>query len=79
MLDCLNQLNENETDLDKIANASHQFLLANAIKNAERILTECEADGKSFLNEEQRKRKKSFLTKIFYEDSLKMLQQKLLE
>ena len=39
MLDCLNQLDENETDLDKIANTSHQFLLANAIKNAEKILT----------------------------------------
>ena len=27
MVDCLNQLDENETDLDKIAAAFHQFLL----------------------------------------------------
>ena len=58
MLDCLNQLDENETDLDKIANTSHQFLLANAIKNAEKILTECEANRKCFSNEEQWKKKK---------------------
>ena len=76
MVDCLNQLDENET---KIAVGFHQFLLAIAIKNVERILTECKADGKCFLNEEQRNRKKSFLTKIFYEESLKMLKQKLLE
>lgn len=79
MVDCLNQLDENETDLDKIAVGFHQFLLAIAIKNVERILTQCKAHGKCFLNEEQRKRKKSFLTKIFYEESLKMLKQKLLE
>ena len=76
MVDCLNQLDENET---KITVGFHQFLLAIAIKNVERILTECKADGKCFLNEEQRNRKKSFLTKIFYEESLKMLKQKLLE
>ena len=79
MVDCLNQLDENETDLDKIAAAFHQFLLANAIKNVQRILPECEADGKCFLNEEQRKRKKSFLAKIFNKESLEMLKQKLLE
>ena len=78
-LDCLKQLDDNETDLNKIANASHQFLLAYAIKNAEKIITECEADGTCSLNIEQRKRKKSFLINLFYKESLKMLKQKLLE
>ena len=41
MIDCLNQLDDHETDIKKIADASHQFLLANAIKNAKQILKEC--------------------------------------
>lgn len=61
MIDILDELDENETDLDKIAKASHQFLLANAIKNADRVLTKSEEEGKVFFNdEEKRKNKKNF-------------------
>ena len=80
MIDILDELDENETDLDKIAKASHQFLLANAIKNADRVLTKSEEEGKVFFNdEEKRKNKKKFLIKFCFEESFKMLKDKLLE
>ena len=35
MLDCLNEIGDDEKDLHKIAEASHNFLLANAIKKSQ--------------------------------------------
>ena len=79
MIDCLNQLDDNETDIEKIAEVSYQFLLANTIKNAEKILEECETNGKVFYDEEKRKKKKRELTNIFHEESLKLLREHLLQ
>ena len=64
MIDCLNQLDDEETDVDKIANFSHQLLLAAAIKNTEKILKECTEDGKVSLDEEKMKKKKFFSTNL---------------
>ena len=67
MIDILDQLDENETDLDKIVKTSHQFFLANAIKNADRVLTKSKEEGKVFFNdEEKRKNKKKSLIKFFF-------------
>ena len=60
MMDCLNELDDNERDLDKIADVSHKFLWASAIKNANKIIEECLEDGKIFLNDEQKKKKSIF-------------------
>ena len=79
MWNCLDQLEENEIDIEKISNVTHKFLLANAMKNANKIIDECLAEGKIFLNDEQKKKKIDFLIKIFYEHSLNMLKEKLLE
>ena len=66
MIDCLNQLDDEETDVDKIANFSHQLLLAAAIKNTEKILKECTEDGKVSLDEEKMKKKKFFSTNLLW-------------
>ena len=57
MINCLNQLDDHEVDIEKIADASHQFLLANAIKNAKQMLKECEEDGKVFLMKKKERKK----------------------
>ena len=80
MIDCINMLDDNETDIEKISKVSHQFLLATATKNAKKVLEECEADEKVSFDEETRKKKKMvFLTNIFYEESLKLLREHLLK
>ena len=79
MSDCVNELDDNETDVDKIAKASHKFLLVAAIKNATKILKECMEDKKVLLDKEKIKKKKTFLIEICYNESLKMLKEKLLE
>ena len=79
MIDCVNELDDNETDVDKIAEASHKFLLVAAIKNATKILKECMEDKKVLLDKEKIKKKKTFLIEICYNESLKMLKEKLLE
>ena len=53
MIDLIEQLNENETDVDNISKVTHQFLLAATIKNATKILNECIEDGKVQLDNEQ--------------------------
>ena len=72
MIDCLNLLEDEEKDLDKIANANHNFLLANAIKEATK-------NGKVSFNEEEKKKKIEMLTKVFYQESLYLLKEKLFE
>ena len=56
MLDCLNMLDDQETNIDKMAKVSHQFLLVSSIKDAHKVIQECEADGKVPYNEDQRKK-----------------------
>ena len=80
MIDCLNLLEDEEKDLDKIANANHNFLLANAIKNAKKVLEEeATKNGKVSFNEEEKKKKIEMLTKVFYQESLYLLKEKLFE
>ena len=78
LVDCLTQLNGNETDADKIANATHQFLLALAIKNANKFLKECTEEGKVLIDKKM-KGKRNFLIDVCYNESLKMVKDKLFE
>lgn len=48
MLDILNQLNDEETNINKIAKFSHEFLLVLSIKDAKKVIEECQEDGKTF-------------------------------
>ena len=61
LIACFEQLDENETDIDKISKATHQFSLTFAIKNAIEFLKECTEDGKVLLDDEQMKK----IEKIF--------------
>ena len=60
LVDCLNQLNDNETDVDKIVNATHQFLLALAIKNANKFLKESTEEGKVLIDKKNERKEKFF-------------------
>ena len=49
----LNVLHDNETDLNKIANVSHHFLLASSMKNVREIIQKREANGEIFNEDEK--------------------------
>ena len=46
----LDVLDDNETDINKIANTSHHFLLVSSMKNAREIIQKREADGFLFFS-----------------------------
>ena len=50
MLDCLNDLYDHETNVDKIAKKTYEFLLMSCIKDAQNVTEECIEDGKNFSN-----------------------------
>ena len=77
VLDCLNNLDDNETNVDKIAKHAHEFLLASSIKDAKKVIDKCQEDGKTFYTQSQKKKKTAELTIIFYDEKLKMLKQHL--
>ena len=52
----LDVLDGNETDINKIANISHQFLLVSSMKNACEIIQKREADGEIFNKDEKEKK-----------------------
>ena len=43
-------LDDNETDINKIANISHHFLLVSSMKNAREIIQKREEDGFLFFS-----------------------------
>ena len=49
----LNVLDDNETDLNKIANVSHHFLWASSMKNVREIIQKREANGEIFNEDEK--------------------------
>ena len=71
------QLDDKETNIDKIASATHNFLLISSIKDAKQIIEECQADGKTNYASEQKNKKIGEMTAIFYDEKLKMLKQHL--
>ena len=79
MLDCLNDLYDHETNVDKIAKTTHEFLLLSSIKDPQKEIEECIEDGKIFCNVNEKNKKIAELTAIFYEEKLKMLKQHLLK
>ena len=73
----LNQIDDEKTNIDKIAKISHEFLLVSSIKDAKKIIDECQEGGKTFYTESQKRKKIGELTNIFYEEKLKTLKQHL--
>ena len=49
----LNVLDDNETDINKTAFVSHNFLLASSMKNASEIMEKKEVNGEIFNKEEK--------------------------
>ena len=74
----LNVLDDNETDINKIAFASHNFLLASSTKKAHEIIEKKEANGESFNKEEKIKKFKE-LAHLIYEEKIKLLKEELLK
>ena len=74
----LNVLDDNETDINKIAFVSHNFLLASSMKNAGEIIEKKEANGEIFNKEEQIKKFKE-LAHLIYEEKIKLLKEELLK
>ena len=56
MSDCLNRLDDNETDADKISKAAHDFLLLSSIKDAKQVIKECQEAGTVFTESEIEKK-----------------------
>ena len=74
----LNVLDDNETDINKIAFVSHNFLLASSMKNAREIIEKKEANGEIFNKEEKIKKFKE-LVHLIYEEKIKLLKGELLK
>lgn len=74
-LEFLNKLDYEENNIDKIAKISHEFLLVLSIKDAKKVIEECQADGKTFYTESQKRKKVGELSNIFYEEKLEMHKQ----
>ena len=74
----LNVLDDNETDIDKIAFVSHNFLLMTSMKDACEIIQKEEADGKIFNKEEKIKKFKE-LVNLIYDEKIKILKEELLK
>ena len=62
----LDVLNDNKTNIKKIAIASHQFLLVTSMKNAREIIQKKEAEGE-ISNKDQKKYFFDELVKNIYE------------
>ena len=74
----LNVLDDNETDINKIAFVSHNFLLASSMKNAREIIEKKEANGEIFNKEEKIKKFKE-LVHLIYKEKIKLLKEELLK
>ena len=57
MLECLNSLDDHETNVDKIAKATLDLLLTSSIKDAKQVIKECQEDEKTVSTEAQIKKK----------------------
>ena len=75
----LNVLDNNETDLNKIANVSHHFLLASSMKNAHEIIQKREANGEIFNEDEKKIFFNELVNLIYKEKLLKLLKEELLK
>ena len=71
-------LNNNETNIEKIAMVSHHFLLLTSMKNARAIIQKKEAEGKVFNKEEKIKQFKE-LVNLIYDEKIKILKEELLK
>ena len=74
----LDVLNNNETNIEKIAMVSHHFLLLTSMKNACEIIQKKEAEGEIFNKEEKIKKFKE-LVNLIYDEKIKILKEELLK
>ena len=74
----LEVLNDNETNIEKIAMVSHHFLLLKSMKNAREIIQKKEAEGEIFNKEEKIKKFKE-LVNLIYDEKIKILKEELLK
>ena len=74
----LDALNDNETNIEKIAMVSHHFLLLTSMKNAREIIQKQEAEGEIFNKEEKMKKSKE-LVNLIYDEKTKILKEELLK
>lgn len=77
MLECLNSLDDHETNMDKIAKVAHDFLLTSFIKDAKQVIKECLEDGKTVFTEAQIKKKNAEMAVLFYDEKLNLLKEDL--
>ena len=70
----LDVLNDNETNIEKIAMVSHHFLLLTSMKNAHEIIQKKEAEGEIFNKEEKRKNFEE-LVNLIYDEKIKILKE----
>ena len=71
------QLDDKETNIDKISSATHNFLLISSIKDAKQIIEECQVYGKTNYTFKQINKKIGEMTTIFYDERLKLLKEHL--
>lgn len=74
-VDLFNQLDDNEADIEKIAKQTFKILWETSKKTAEHVIEECQADGKTFYTEDQKKNKTEYLKEIFFKEKLKLLKE----
>ena len=74
----LNVLDDNETDINKIAFVSHNFLLASSMKNAREIIEKKEANGEIF-NKEEKIKKFQELVHLIYEEKKKIIKRRVIK
>ena len=74
----LEVLNDNETNIEKIAMVSHHFFLLKSMKNAREIIQKKEAEGEIFNKEEKIKKFKE-LVNLIYDEKIKILKEELLK
>ena len=74
----LDVLNDNKKNIEKIAMASHHFLLLTSMKNAREIIQKKEAEGEIFNKEEKIKKFKE-LVNLIYDEKIKILKEELLK
>ena len=61
--------------LKKLQNKLLKFCGRLQKKTAEHVIEECQADGKTFYTEDQKKNKTEYLKEIFFKEKLKLLKE----
>ena len=79
MVDMFNELDDEEDDLEKIAEQTYKILIESSKNTAIKIIEECQADGSTNFSPEKVKEKILWMTNVIYETKLNMLRDNLLK